>query len=193
MKRHAPPTFACWLLASVLPGMDREAMLGDLIEEYGLRVDSTSPFKASRWFWGQVCRSFPSIVWSLLWSGRLLISANIALGVYILMATLKLSTELMIAKLAAPGETARVILAPILFLATAAVGGCVAARIRYGTTLVLATMVLITVVVLIRIKICSVPVPWWYQFGFLTLGPLAVILAPAVLGALKTGTRSTDR
>jgi hypothetical protein len=28
-------------------------------------------------------------------------------------------------------------------------------------------------------------VPWWYQFGFLTLGPLAVIITPTLFGRLK--------
>jgi hypothetical protein len=56
MKRDSPPAFACWLLESVIPVPYREAMLGDLIEEYTLRAKSASPFTASRWFWGQACR-----------------------------------------------------------------------------------------------------------------------------------------
>ena len=51
MRRCSPPTFACWLLESLLPDPYREAALGDLIEEYALRIESTSRFTASRWFW----------------------------------------------------------------------------------------------------------------------------------------------
>jgi hypothetical protein len=29
-----------------------------------------------------------------------------------------------------------------------------------------------TVAILIELKICTIPTPWWYQFGFLSLGPL---------------------
>ena len=160
-------------------------MLGDLIEEYTLRIESTSPFTASRWLWSQACRSAASMAWSSLRSGNWLISMAIALGVYIFMGMLKFAADFMISKLVAPGQTTYVVLAPIVFLTTTAIGGCVAARIRRRATIFLALIVMITVAVLMDIKVCSIPVPWWYQFGFLTLGPLAVIIAPALFGALK--------
>ncbi len=180
MKYDPPPVLVCWLLESVVPGRYREAMLGDLIEEYNLRAASASPLVATLWLWSQACRSVPSIVWSWLRSGNWLISISIALGVYIFMATLKFGADLVISKLVSPDQTAQVVLAPIVFLTAAAIGGCVAARIRRGATIFLALMVTITVAILIDLKTCSIPVPWWYQFGFLTLGPLAVIITPAL-------------
>ena len=57
MRRNSLPAFACWILESVVPAQYREAMLGDLIEEYTLRSESTSPLTASRCFWSQACRS----------------------------------------------------------------------------------------------------------------------------------------
>jgi hypothetical protein len=160
-------------------------MLGDLVEEYAVRIESQSRFAASRWFWSQACRSVPSIVWCSLRSGNCLLSVSIAMGVYIFMGMLKFAADLMISKLVAPGQTMNVVLAPIVFLTTTAIGGCVAARIRRRATIFLALIVMITVAVLMDLKVCSIPVPWWYQFGFLTLGPLAVIIAPALLGVLK--------
>jgi len=185
MRRNSPPAFACWLLASVVPAPYREAVLGDLIEEYTLRAESASPVAASRWFWSQACRSVPSIVWSSLRSRDWLISMSIAMGVYIIMGTLKFTADLTISKFVAPPQTTYVILAPVVFLATTSIGGCVAARIRRGATIFLALIVMITVAVLIAVKVCTIPVPWWYQFGFLTLGPLSVLLTPAVFGVLK--------
>jgi hypothetical protein len=184
MRRCSPPTFACWLLESLLPGPYRDAVLGDLIEEYALRIESTSRFTASRWFWSQACRSLPPTVWSLLRSRDGLISISIAMGVYIFMGTLKFAADWMISKLVAPDQTTHVVLAPIVFLTTTVIGGCVAARIRRGATIFLALMVTITVAILIDVKVCSIPVPWWYQFGFLTLGPLTVII-PTLFGRLK--------
>jgi hypothetical protein len=185
MRRCSPPTFACWLLESVLPDPYREAILGDLIEEYTLRIESTSRFAASRWFWSQTCRSVPSMVWTSLRSGNCFISMSIAMGVYIFMGTLKLAADMIISKLFSPDQTTHVILTPIVFLTTTAISGCVAARIRRGATILLALMVTITVAILIDLKVCSMPVPWWYQFGFLTLGPLAVIITPTLLKRLK--------
>jgi|HubBroStandDraft_6_1064221.scaffolds.fasta_scaffold375854_2 hypothetical protein len=185
MRRCSPPTFACWLLESLLPDPYREAALGDLIEEYALRIESTSRFTASRWFWSQACRSLPPTVWSLLRSRDCLISISIAIGVYIFMGTLKFAADWMISKLVAPDQSTHVVLAPIVFLTTTVIGGCVAARIRRGATIFLALMVTITVAILIDVKVCSIPVPWWYQFGFLTLGPLTVIIPPTLFGRLK--------
>lgn len=187
MRRNSSPALVCWLLESVIPIRYREVMLGDLIEEYTLRAEFTSAFTAYRWLWSQACRSIPSIVWSSLRTGNLLISVSIAMGIYIVMAMLKLAAEFMIAKLVAPQQATQVIVAPIVFLITAAIGGCVAARIRRGVMIFLALIVMITVVVLTELRVCTIPVPWWYPFGFLTLGPLAVLIAPAIVGALVPG------
>src|SRR5271169_3017787 len=62
MSRYSPPDFACRLFQTVLPVPYRGALLGDLVEEYTLRAESTSPSAATRWFWGQACRSIPFIV-----------------------------------------------------------------------------------------------------------------------------------
>ena len=185
MKRDSLPAFACSLLEFVLPGPYREAVLGDLIEEYTLRSESTSRFAASRWFWSQACRSVPSMVWSSLRSRDCLISISTAMGVYIVMKILEHAAELAISKWIAPQPTTYVLLAPVVFLTSSAIGGCIAARIRRGATKFLALMVMITVAVLIDLKVCTIPVPWWYQFGFLTLGPLAVIITPTLFGRLK--------
>ena len=186
MRRNSPPAFACWLLESVVPAPYREAMLGDLIEEYALRAESASPLIASRWFWSQACRSVPSMVWSSLRSRDWLTSMSIALGVYVVMAMLKFAADLTISRLVAPQPTTYVVLAPVMFLATTSIGGCVAARIRRGTTIFLALIVMIWVAVSIAVKVCAIPVPWWYQFGFLTLGPLSVLVTPAVFWRAQT-------
>jgi hypothetical protein len=164
-------------------------MLGDLIEEYNRRSNSTPRLELSLWFWSQTCRSVPSLIWSLLRNGNWLRRLMEAFGVYIAMAILRFSAGAAISKLIAPGETTRVVLAPIVFLLTTAIGGCVVAGIRREATIFLALMVLVSVVVLIAIKICTTPVPWWYQFGFLTLGPVSVLIAPAVVSSLRSAAK----
>jgi hypothetical protein len=187
MRRNSPPAFACRLLESVVPAPHREAMLGDLIEEYTLRAESASPFSASRWFWSQTCRSVPSMVWSLLRSRDGLISMSTAMGVYMVMGMLKFAADLTISKLIVPERMTHVVLAPVVFLTTSAIGGCVAARLRRGATVFLALIVMTTVLVLLAVKVCTIPVPWWYQLGFLALGPLTVLIAPAMVGVPAPG------
>ena len=162
-------------------------MLGDLIEEYTLRVESTSLSAASRWFWSQTCRSVPSMVWSLLRSRDGLISMSTAMGVYMVMGMLKFAADLTISKLIVPERMTHVVLAPVVFLTTSAIGGCVAARLRRGATVFLALIVMTTVLVLLAVKVCTIPVPWWYQLGFLALGPLTVLIAPAMVGVPAPG------
>jgi hypothetical protein len=185
MRHSAPPALACWFLESVLPIEYRECMLGDLIEEFALRAESSSSSMASRWFWGQACRSVCSMILSSIQRGDWVISMGIAMGAFLIMAMLKIAADSMISILLAPKQIDHVVLAPIVFLASAAIGGCIAARIRRGATLPLALMVMISVAVLIGIKACPIPVPWWYPFSFLTLGPLAVLLTPAAFSSLK--------
>jgi hypothetical protein len=185
MRRKSPPAFACWFLESVIPVPYREAMLGDLIEEYTLRAESASSLAASRWFWGQACRSVPSMVWSALRSRDWLISISTAIGVYIVMRMLEFAADSTISRLVAPRPMTYVVLAPVVFLTITSIGGWVAARIRRGATIFLALIVMITVTVAIYMKVCTIPVPWWYEFGFLTLGPLSVLLTPAVFGVPK--------
>jgi hypothetical protein len=184
MRLHSPPTLASWLLESVLPAYYRDAMLGDLVEEYTLQTESTSAFAASLWFWCETCRAMPFLMWSSLRNGWLRNMGGAA-GVYLMMAALKFAADLTISKLFLPRETTHVVLAPILFLSTAAIGGCIASRIHRGVTILLAFMVAITVMVLIVIKLCTIPVPWWYPIGFLILGPLTVVVAAAIFGTHK--------
>jgi hypothetical protein len=191
MIRHSPPAFACRVFQIVLPVPYRGALFGDLIEEYNLRAEATSPSTATRWFWGQACRSIPFIIGSSLRNGDWLISASTAVGVFAVMAMLKLAADFMIAKLVAPGPTAFVVLAPIVFLVFTSIGGCAAARIRFGTAVFLALFVMITVAVEIIARACTIPVPWWYEFGFLTLGPLSVLLTPVAFGVLKPNFRES--
>jgi hypothetical protein len=185
MRCLSPPALACRLIEFFLPVANREAIMGDLIEEYTLRVKSRSPFTASRWFWGQACRSVPCLLGSSLGTGNCLTTLSIAMGVYLFMAMLKFAADFMISKWVASNQTTHVVLAPIVFLTITAMGGCVAARIRRAATIFLALIVMITVTVLISINVCSIPVPWWYQFGFLTLGPSAVLITPAMFWSLK--------
>ena len=52
-----PPAFSAWLAARSLPTADREAVLGDLEEEFRTRAATEGVTKARRWYRGQVWRS----------------------------------------------------------------------------------------------------------------------------------------
>jgi len=108
-----------------------------------------------------------------------------AVGAYVLMRILEFVANRLISKLVPADPATHVVLAPIVFLTATAIAGVIAARIRRGATIFLALMVMVTVAVAIELKVCTIPVPWWYEFGFLTLGPLAVIITPKLFARLK--------
>src|SRR5215813_5554008 len=186
MRSYSPPILACWILESIFPVSFREALVGDLIDEYWLRARSTSPRAAWIWFWGETCRAIPSLIWSLLrcrgWFTRLVA----ALAVYITMVILMFSADIVIARYLSPGQKAQLILPPIIFLLTTAAGGCVLARIRRQATMFLALFVMSTNIVLFAVRICSIPPPWWYQLTALIFSPATVLIAPAILERAKS-------
>lgn len=179
MKRDASPTLVCWLLEYLVPVPYREAMVGDLLEEYLLRLNSTSRLATLGWFFCQACRSFPFLVWSSLRDGWA-INVGLATGVCFVMLMFKFLADSMISRWIDPGSIAQLILFPGLFLLKTSIGGCIAARLRPGATTVLALMVMIIVAILIMTNKNPMPLPWWYYFGFLTLGPLTVVISPAL-------------
>ena len=183
MKRSAPPRLATCILERILPARFREAALGDLVEEYAVRVETSPRSSAVRWFWSQSFRSIPSVVSASLRNLSWLRSIGIALAVYAVLGAVELVADFTITRVIGVSQAAAIALAPVVFLMASSIAGCVAARIRRGAVAFVALFVVITVSVLIRLKVCPIPVPCWYQFGFLILGPLAVLTAPSLLHA----------
>jgi len=58
----SPPRWAEWLLERVLDAADRDAILGDLHEEYARRVADVGRSRATAWYRGQLVGSvWPSV------------------------------------------------------------------------------------------------------------------------------------
>lgn len=148
MSHHSPAPMATWLVERVLPERDREAIVGDLIEEYELRARSTAPWMVSRWYWGQVCRSIPRIVWGSVSRGRWLPTLGVALGAYIAAGALEFAGTVAISKLLAPAAPVFTVISLVVGLATMVIGGYFATWIRPGAATVMAGIVMIVVAVL---------------------------------------------
>jgi hypothetical protein len=54
---------ADWVLTCATPSEDREAVVGDLAEEYAIRLSEGSPARALWWYWNQVIRAVPWLLW----------------------------------------------------------------------------------------------------------------------------------
>ena len=171
MSNQSPARLDVWLLGHIVPEKDREAILGDLAEEYALRRTAESSIAVSCWYWGQVCRSVPLFAWQQVRRRRWLATLGIALAVYVAAGLVEFVTTFALAGIAAPDTPAGQIVSVIIGLTTLAIGGYVAARIRPAASIALAVIAAVVVALLIVASGARVPV--WYQLVFLAAGPLA--------------------
>ena len=185
MSHHSRTPMATWLLERVLPERDREAILGDLIEEYELRARSTTPWMVSRWYWGQVCRSIPRMVWGSVSRGRWLPTLGVAVGAYIAAGALEFAGTMAISKLLTPDAPVYTVISLVVGLTTMVIGGYFATWIRPGAGTVMAGIVMIVVAVLMMTMSGSAPLS--YGLAFLVFGPLAALAGGTLCRGRRTG------
>ena len=185
MSQHSPSRLATWLLERVLPDRDRDAILGDLFEEYELRARSITPKMVSRWYWGQVCGSIPGIVRGSVARGRSLLTLGVAIGAYIAAGALEFAGTMAISKLLKPDASVYTVISLVVGLTTMVIGGYFATWIRPGADIVLAGIVMIVVAVLMMTMTGSEPL--WYGLTFLVVGPLAALAGGALCRGRRRG------
>ena len=171
MSRQSPSRVGNWLIGRVVNERNREAVLGDLAEEYVLRARSTDASTVSLWYWGQVCRSLPPLLWAAFKGGRWLPTLIVAMGAYIVAGLFEFAATAALAKLMAPDGRIFTLLVLTVGLMSMMMSGYLAAWVRPGAATVLAGIVLLVVAILM-VRFGD-SVPWWYQLAFLTMGPLA--------------------
>jgi hypothetical protein len=179
---HSPPRLANWLLRWFIPAKDREEIMGDLAEEFALRVQSSDACRS--WYWGQTLRSIPPMAWKATRQGRWIRTFLVALGAYIAAGLVESVADAVLLKTVNPQSLLHTVLSLIIGLTTTAGAGHVAARFRSGAETVTAAFVLFAVTVLLAARVGEVPL--WYGFTFLIAGPLASLAG----GALFLGSRT---
>jgi hypothetical protein len=181
MTRHSPPRIAQWLLEGFVAARDREELLGDLAEEFSLRTHSCGT--SWHWYWGQVLRSIPAIVWNSARQGRWIRTLPVALGAYILAGAVEFFVSEALSGLLpldAPMHTAVNLL---VGLAAILAGGYLAAKVRPGADLTMGVIVALAVLALMMAQAGSVPL--WYQLAFLLLGPCSSVAGGAISTSRK--------
>jgi hypothetical protein len=173
------------LLGYFLPELDRQAILGDLVEEYGIRVRSASTSNATSWYWSQVGRSIPPVLWASIRRGAWLSTVGVAIGAYVVAGMIEFASVAVLAKLLSPVGRVFTVLSVIVGLATMALGGYFAAWVRPAAATILAGIVIIVIVVLFLTMRDSAPL--WYGLTFLIFGPLAALGGGALCRVKRTG------
>jgi hypothetical protein len=173
MNPPTPPRIAIRLLESLLPEEDRDAVVGDLIEEIALRARASTRASTTWWCWGQVARSIPLVLWSDLRRRHCFGTLGVAIAAYVAAGVLEWVGVAIVARLLHPDARLAIVLSVIVGLATMVLGGYVAASIRQGAAPALAGIILIVVAVLMVTMPDSAPL--WYGLTFLIAGPVAAL------------------
>jgi hypothetical protein len=177
-----PPRLANWLLRWFVPAKDREEIMGDLAEEFSLRVQSSN--SCWSWYWGQTLRSIPPMAWKATRQWRWIRTFLVALGAYIAAGLVESMADAVLLKTANAQSLSHTILSLIIGLTTTAGAGYVAARFRSGAETVMAAIVLLAVTVLLAARVGEMPL--WYGFAFLIAGPLASLAGGALFLRSRT-------
>lgn len=170
-----PPRLAIRLLESLLPEKNRDAVVGDLVEESALRARISSRASATLWYWGQVARSIPLVLWSDWRRGHWFGTLSVAIVAYIAASVLESVGTSLVLELLRPDPRLATVLSVIVGLATMVLGGYVAASIRQGAAHVLAGIIFIFIVVVALFVAVPASAPLWYGLTFLIAGPLAAL------------------
>jgi hypothetical protein len=170
-----PPWLAARLLTGIIHTNDRDALLGDLHEEYAARA-SASPSAAARWYWNQAIRSLPILLGRRARRGRWLSTLAIAIAAYVVVGALNAIGTWIVMWLGGPVLPGNIPSA-IVGLVAIGSGAHLASRLRPSAGEVVGGLVIIMAIVMLRFPMDASPV--WYQLIFLILGPLAAHLGSA--------------
>jgi hypothetical protein len=135
---------ADWVLACAVAPADREAAVGDLAEEYTIRLRRGSAVRAACWYWGQVLRSVPWFLWTPVRRSGWLGTLCVALAACLIQAAIEVLAAVTIRRLFAPDLTVTllglaVVLSSLFFLAY------LAARMRPGAGTLLTLIAIVAV------------------------------------------------
>jgi hypothetical protein len=105
-------------------------MMGDLTEEFSLRIQSSG--SCWSWYWGQTLRSISPLVWNSARLGCSVRTFFVAVGAYIAAEVVESAADGALSGILIRESPLHTVLSLIIGLATIAVGGYVAARLRPG-------------------------------------------------------------
>jgi hypothetical protein len=164
-------------IAQLVPLHTLDAALGDLAEEYALRAQSTSAFAVARWYWGQIARSMPQMMWIDIRRQGWAATFAVALGGWLIASIVELVADGALVAWAGSAAAVNGVAGALIGLTALALGGYIAALVRPAATKVMAAITALFVGVLMLADVGDVP--RWYGVAFLVFGPLMSIAGGA--------------
>lgn len=131
---------ANWILACVVSPADRQYVLGDLAEEYAVRRVQTSRTFAKWWYWSQVLRSIPWLLWSPVRRSGWVPVLRVACFACVAQAAVELTTASLVPGILRVSADGAVPLTLAVVLGSIVIVSGVANRVRPGAGTLLALM-----------------------------------------------------
>jgi hypothetical protein len=173
---HHPALYvATWLFSRLVPKDVREPLMGDLAEEYALRVQAAPSSAALKWYLRQICASIPPLLWVRLTRAVWLSTLGVALLGYCAVGVVQLIVRWAISSSFA---TVHNRLDVIFIFPMVVLIGYFAERLRRRAAIVLGTMMLIAITAMTLSTTESSPL--WYRAAWFLVGPAAAFIGSAL-------------
>jgi len=172
---HLALHVATWIFSRLVPEDDREPLIGDLVEEYALRVNAASSSAALKWYLQQICASTPPLLWVRLTRAAWLATLGVALLAYFAVGVMQLIIHWAIPSASAPvyNPLGLVIIFPVVVLI-----GYFAERFRRRAAILLGAMMLLAITAMTVWATENAPL--WYRAAYFFVGPAAAFIGSAL-------------
>ncbi len=176
---HPALNLATWIFSWLVPKDVREPLMGDLAEEYALRVKAVSPSAAFTWYLRQICASIPPLLWARITRATWLSTLGVALVAYFTVGVVQVIIRWAISSSSATAYNPLdlIIIFPMVVLI-----GYFAERFRRRAAIVLGVMMLIAITAMTIGA--SENSPLWYRVAWFFVGPAAAFMG-SVLPSLR--------
>jgi hypothetical protein len=181
MKRYPSIYVATWILSRFVPEGERDALVGDLIEEHALRAATTSSSAALRWCLQQVCASVPPLLCARLRRAVWIATFGVALLAYTAVGDVEWIVNRMIPSSPGIGTAANMLLGLLIPFPMVALIAYVAARFSPRAPIVLGVIMLLMVTLMTLTS--AERIPTWYRIAYFLVGPAAAFIGSALRAA----------
>jgi hypothetical protein len=167
---------ARWILARFVPEGEREPLVGDLEEEYALRVRTDSSSAPVVWYLRQICSSIPPVIGVRLSRATWLATLGVALVAYFAVGLGQLVIFWAIPASSAPTYNP---LGVIITFPLVAIIGYFAELSRRRAAIVLAAIMLFAITAVTMLIAESAP--FWYHAAYFFVGPVGALVGGALV------------
>jgi len=173
-SRPVPVKVIARLAECLLPRDLGDAVIGDLLEEFSVRAQTTRQVRATTWFAQQAVRSVPRLLLLSVNHWSWLKSLGVAVLAFEVLERLEPIVRRWLLTSLEPGINERILISLVVGFASCACGGCLATWMRRGSALIYS--VIGTSLLVYASVTMEVDEPLWIPTAFIVTALVAPII-----------------